>query len=190
MFLYHAGLERERMQLKAPEMRSAQGGALRPASLARADKPLRGHHAASKRQQMELCRLALVRAHAVDRKRYFERGPLSLVQLHWEERQAQEKFRRASAVRKLRAQTQTCAICPTGRKRKLVKPPEAFMYLLNPLLPVGAPAPKMTRAKGYGNDALKAKRATNGKRKADAAPPPRCVVPKLNTKTGRRLGQV
>ena len=29
MFLYHAGLELERTQLKAPEMRSAHGGALK-----------------------------------------------------------------------------------------------------------------------------------------------------------------
>jgi hypothetical protein len=187
MFLYHAGLERERMLLKAPEMRSTHGGALRQASTVRADKPLRGHHAASKKQQVELCRLALVRAFAVDRKRYFERGLLSLVQLHWEERQAQEKFRRASAARKLRAQTQTCAVCPGGRKRKVVAPPEAFMYLLNPLLPIGASAPKTARGTGYGNDALKVKRKTNGKRKAVAAPPLSSKIQKVK-KNGQRLG--
>ena len=69
MFLYHAELEHERLQLRTPEMRSTCGGARRSVSIARAAKPLRSHHHASKKQQMELCRLALVRAKAVDRTR-------------------------------------------------------------------------------------------------------------------------
>ena len=63
-------------------------------------------------------------------------------------------------------------------------PPEAFMYLLNPLLPIGAPAPKR-RDKGYSNDALKAKRKVNGKRKAETAPPLASKVVQVS-KTGRR----
>ena len=102
MFLYHAGLEAERLQLRTPEMRSTNGGARRPAALARADKPVHGHHAGSKKQQKELCRLALVRANGIDRKRYFQRGPLSLVQLHWEEQQRQQRFRRSAADKKLK----------------------------------------------------------------------------------------
>ena len=84
-------------------MRSTNGGARQAASIARAAKPLRGHHAASKKQQMELCRLALVRAQGIDRRRYFQRGPLSLTQLHWEERQKQQQFQSAAALRKLEA---------------------------------------------------------------------------------------
>ena len=166
-------------------MRSTLGGARRAVSISRAAKPLRGHHHASKKQQMELCRLALVRASAVDRKRYFQRGPLSMVQLHWEERQKQAQFRNVGAERKLRAQTLTCVVCPSGRKRKAAAPPEAFMYLLNPLLPFGAPLPPKRRGTGYGNDALKVKRKGEGKRKAEAAPPLSSKVVKVN-KTGRR----
>jgi hypothetical protein len=58
------------------------------------------------------------------------------------------------------------------------------MYLLNPLLPIGAPAPKR-RDKGYSNDALKAKRKVNGKRKAETAPPLASKVVQVS-KTGRR----
>ena len=157
MFLYHARLEAERLRLRAPDMRSTNGGARRATSVAKVGKPLRGHHACSKKQQVELCRLALARAEAIDRKRYFQRRPFSLAQLHWEERQSQEKIRAAAATRKMRAQIQTSAVCPSGRQRKSVPPPEAYMYLLNPLLPIGSPSPN-TRARGYGNDALKAKR--------------------------------
>ena len=86
MFLYHAGLEAERTQLKAPEMRSTLGGARQASAKARTHNPL-AQHAASKKQQQQLCRLALARAATIDRKRYFQRGPLALVQLKWEERQ-------------------------------------------------------------------------------------------------------
>ena len=94
MFLYHAGLELERTQLKAPEMRSAHGGALKASAKAHAQsqKPL-SQHACSKKQQQELCRMALARAAKIDRKRYFQHGPLALVQLKWEEQQWQRAFR-------------------------------------------------------------------------------------------------
>ena len=186
MFLYHAGLELERLQLKAPAMRSTNGGVLREKSKARVDKPLPRHNA-SKKQLQELCRLALVRANAIDRRRYFQRGPLALVQLHWEERQRQQKFRHGAAERKLRAQTQTCIVCPSGRKRKAVAPPEAFMYLLNPLLPVGATAPKR-RGTGLGNDALKGKKSNHKKQREALKPPPGTVVPKQNV-SGRRMSE-
>eukprot|EP00966_Prymnesium_polylepis_P323599 7379763-Prymnesium_polylepis.1 len=128
MFLYHTGLEGERLALRAPAMRSSNGGAQREVAKARADKML-VHHAGSKKQQRELCRLALVRASSAhDRKRYFQRGPLALMQLHWEERQQQQQFRQAAAVRKIRAQTQTSAVCPSGRARKGLPAPESFKY--------------------------------------------------------------
>ena len=185
MFLYHAGLEAERLQLKQPEMRSTNGRAVTAKSKARADKPLR--HASSKKQQQEVCRLALVRANQVDHKRYFQRGPLALAQLHWEERQRQQRFRASAADLKLRAQTLTSAVCPSGQKRKAVAPPEAWLYLLNPLLEAGAEALKR-KGTGYGNDALKAKRSTEKKRRVALKPPPGTVVPVKNL-SGRRMSE-
>ena len=58
-------------------------------------------------------------------------------------------------------------------------------YLLNPLLPVGAPALKR-RGTGYGNDALKAKQAIDKTRRAALKPPPGTIAPKKNP-SGRRL---
>ena len=104
MFLYHAGLGEERMVLRAPEMRSANGGARRVSSQVRKEKVL-GHHASSKKQQQELCRLAIVRAQAVDRKRYFRRGAAALAKLHVAERQRQEQLRFAAAKRKVKLLT-------------------------------------------------------------------------------------
>ena len=61
MFLYHAGLEAERTQLKLPQMRSTTGAARQARARARTHKPL-AQHAASKKQQQQLCRLLRWRA--------------------------------------------------------------------------------------------------------------------------------
>ena len=61
------------------------------------------------------------------------------------------------------------------------------MYLLNPLQPINAPKLKLTGT-GYGNDALKAKRAAHKKLRAAAAAPRGTVVPKKRA-SGARLSE-
>ena len=78
-------------------------------------------------------------------------------------------------------------VCPGGQKRKALPTPEAWMYLLNPLQPVNAPKLKL-KGTGYGNDALKAKRTGERKRRAAVAPPQGTVVPKKNA-SGARLSE-
>ena len=53
----------------------------------------------------------------------------------------------------VRAQTATKEFGAAGRKRKLELPPEAYMYLLNPLVEAGGLAPKR-QGTGYGNTSL------------------------------------
>ena len=78
-------------------------------------------------------------------------------------------------------------VCPGGQKRKALPTPEAWMYLLNPLQPVNAPKLKL-KGTGYGNDALKAKRAGEKKRRVAAAPPQGTMVPTKNA-SGARLSE-
>ena len=61
------------------------------------------------------------------------------------------------------------------------------MYLLNPLLPVGAKAPKR-RGTGYGLEALKAKKKGQAVRKANLRPAPG-AVPATKNKSGKRLSE-
>ena len=185
MFMYHAELEADRMLLRQPGMRSTTGGALKPKAQERAaNGKLLPHHAASKKQLQELCRMALARASAVDRKRYFTRGEAGLKRKRAAERQRQEDFKVDAAKRMVRAQTATKEVGAAGRKRKLELPPEAYMYLLNPLVEAGGVAPKR-QGTGYGNTSLTKRKAAHAKEKAMAKPPPRAKVPQP-TKSGKR----
>lgn len=83
MFLYHAQLDVERLQLRAPELRLTTHGAKGVAAVVNAEKKKwLITHAASKKQQLELCRLALARAKSYSRQRYFERGERSLARIY------------------------------------------------------------------------------------------------------------
>ena len=125
MFLYHAGLELERLQLRSSEMRSMMGGALGTVARQRAldSKPLRCHHHASKKQQSELCRLALARAKSYDRARYFRRGATGLLRIYATEAATQASFRDSSAKRKAVAQIATCHVTEGGKRRRPAPPP-------------------------------------------------------------------
>ena len=185
MFMYHAELEADRMLLRRPDMRSTTGGALKQTSQERAAKAkLLPHHAASKKQLQELCRMALARASAVDCKRYFSRGEAGLKRKCAAERLRQEEFKVDAARRMARAQTATKEVGAAGRKRKAVLPPEAYMYLLNPLVEAGGIAPKR-QGTGYGNTSLKKRKSIRAKEKPMAKPPPRAKVPQP-TRSGKR----
>jgi hypothetical protein len=186
MFLYHAELEVERLRLRAPELRSTTHGAKGVTAVANAEKKkLLSTHAASKKQQRELCRLALARAKSYSRQRYFERGERSLARIYSAEALAQQEFRKLAAKRKVRAQVATCDVTEGGKRRKLAPPPEAYWHLLNPLQAADAKV-KRTKATGYGNDALTRKTTNENKRKALLKPPPGTVVPAPKKGTRRR----
>ena len=188
MFLYHAGLERERLQLRQPEMRSTCGGARRAGAKAQAEHgKLLPSHARSKKQLRELCRLALARAaqYEEQRKRFFARGEKSLKRMFQADKGKQEGFKMAAAGRMVVSQTATKELGEGGRKRRAEAPPEAYMYLLNALVEPGGEAAKR-RGTGYGNDALKVKKSTHTKERKAAAPPPRIAVPKPTKSGGRR----
>ena len=185
-FLYHAGLEAERMQLRSPEMRSNRGGAKRSAAKQRADKgKMLASHNGPKKQQAALCELALKRAKAMDPKRFATGGDSSLTRLYAQESAAGESFKAKAARRSVVAQTASCAVGQgCGQRRKAVAPPEAYRGLLNQLVEAGAKAPKR-QGTGYGNDALKKKAKTVADAKRAAQPPPGTTVPKP-TKSGKR----
>lgn len=184
MFMYHAELEADRLRLRQPELRSTVGGALKPKAKERAaEGKLLPHHSGSKKQLQEMCQMALARANAVSRTRYFARGDAGLKRQRTKERQRQESFRVDAAKRVVRAQTATKEVGETGRKRKAELPPEAYMYLLNPLVEAGGTAPKR-QGTGYGNASLKARKTAASKEKAAAQPPPGVKAPKP-TKSGK-----
>ena len=126
----------------------------------------------------------MARANAVDCKRFFARGDAGLKRKRMEERHRQENFRVDAAKRVARAQTATKETGAAGRKRKAALPPEAYMYLLNPLMEAGGTAPKR-QGTGYGNASLKPRKAARAKEKAMAKPPPSTKVPQP-TKSGKR----
>ena len=142
-------------------------------------------HAASRKQQLELCRLALARAKSYSRQRYFERGERSLARIYSAEALTQQEFRKLAAKRKVRAQVVTCDVTEGGKRRKLAPPPEAYWHLLNPLHAADTKV-KQTKARGYGNDTLARKTTTERKRKAVLKPPPGTVVPAPKKGTRRR----
>lgn len=186
-FLYHANLEGERLQLRQPEMRSTGGGARRAGARAKAEcGKLLPHHARSKKQLQELCRLALVRAEGYQKQkqRFFARGENCLKRAFQVAKVEQEGFKTAAAARVVVAQTATKELGQGGRKRKAEATPEAYMYLLNPLVEAGGQAAKL-RGTGYGNDALKVKQSKHKREKVAAAPPLSTTVPKP-TKSGKR----
>jgi hypothetical protein len=186
MFLYHAGLELERLQLRSSEMRSMMGGALGTVARQRAldSKPLRCHHHASKKQQSELCRLALARAKSYDRARYFRRGATGLLRIYATEAATQASFRDSSAKRKAVAQIATCHVTEGGKRRRPAPPPEAYWHLLNPLHEPDAKITKK-RGTGYGNTALAVKAKAEAARKRLQKPAPGVVVPTV-AKSGKR----
>jgi hypothetical protein len=176
MFLYHAELAVERLQLRAPELRSLTHGAGRASAQANGQKgKLLGTHAASKKQQLELCRLALARATLYDHVRYFKRGATSLSRIYAAEAVTQQEFQQQAAKRKARAQITTCHVTEGGKRRKLPPPPEAYWHLLNPLQAAGTKVAK-TNSTGYGNDALGRKIKAARAQKVALQPPPGTVV--------------
>ena len=185
MFLYHAGLEGDRANLRACGMRSSTGGARRKSAMSRAmqGKSLTTHHG-SKKQQQALCALALQKAKEIDRRRYFTRGEEGLKRKHYIERMASEGFRHGAAKRTVEAQGATCCYSAAGKKRRVEAPPQAYLKLLNPPLTPGAKA-KARQGTGYSKAALTCKQKVAATEKKLARPPPGVSVPEP-TRSGKR----